>query len=352
MSERLNKVEIERDKITSSVKPDIDDPKIAERISDAAGEIRHARKHAKPVIMSFGAHAIKNGLAPVIIELLKKGMITHLATNGAGIIHDWEFAFQGASSEDVRENIASGQFGIWEETGFYINLALCAGAYEGLGYGESIGALIVNQGVLIPNPDELQSSVSAAITAGKYDRAASGLDFTEKIERYRLKTGFLSVAHPFRHYSVQAVAFEENVPFTGHPMFGHDIIYTHPMSSGAAIGRTAERDFLTFAGGVSKLAGGVYLSIGSAVMSPMIFEKSLSMAQNIALQENNRIEDFSIYVVDLAKSTWNWQKGEPPATDPAYYLRYLKTFSRMGGNMHYISIDNRDFLVSLFQKLC
>ena len=93
-------------------------------------------------------------------------------------------------------------------------------------------------------------------------------------------------------------------------MFGHDIIYTHPMSSGAAIGRTAERDFLTFAGGISELTGGVYLSIGSAVMSPMIFEKSLSMAQNIALQKKNRIKDFSIYVVDLSKSTWDWQKGE------------------------------------------
>ena len=135
-------------------------------------------------------------------------------------------------------------------------------------------------------------------------------------------------------------------------MIGQDIIYEHPLNSGAAVGRTALAYFLTFAEGVSRLDGGVYLSVGSAVMSPMIFEKSLSMARNIALREGRTIERHFMLVVDLAESTWNWARdGEPPVTDPAYYLRYCKTFSRMGGTMRYLQADNRDFFLSLLQAL-
>jgi len=142
------------------------------------------------------------------------------------------------------------------------------------------------------------------------------------------------------------------VPFTSHPMFGHDVIYAHPMNHGAAIGRAAERDFLAFAANVSRLDGGVYLSVGSAVMSPMIFEKSLSMARNVALPQGRAIDRHFIVVVDLAETGWDWRKdGEPPQTHPAYYLRYCKTFSRMGGEMRYASADNRDFLLALCRRL-
>jgi hypothetical protein len=135
-------------------------------------------------------------------------------------------------------------------------------------------------------------------------------------------------------------------------MFGHDIIYTHPLNHGAAVGRTAERDFLAFAETIADLEGGVYLSIGSAVMSPMIFEKSLSMARNLVSQGGNTITNFSIVVVDLAESDWDWKRhGEPPPDNPAYYIRYLKTFSRMGGNLNYIQVDNRDFLIILSRLL-
>jgi hypothetical protein len=124
------------------------------------------------------------------------------------------------------------------------------------------------------------------------------------------------------------------------------------MNLGAAVGRCAERDFLRFAASVADLEGGAYISVGSAVMSPMIFEKSLSMAQNVHLQEGKRIENHYMIIVDLARSEWDWQKnGEPPETDPAYYLRYLKTFSRMGGEMHYLSADNRDFFLALYRAL-
>jgi hypothetical protein len=135
-------------------------------------------------------------------------------------------------------------------------------------------------------------------------------------------------------------------------MFGQDIIYAHPLNSGAAVGRTALRDFLSYAHSVSALEGGVYMSVGSAVMSPMIFEKSLSMARNIALQGGHRIEDVFILVVDLARAVWDWSRdGEPPQDNPAYYLRYCKTFSRMGGTMRYLTADNRDFFLSLLHAL-
>ena len=124
------------------------------------------------------------------------------------------------------------------------------------------------------------------------------------------------------------------------------------MNHGAAIGRTALRDFLSFAHSVGSLEGGVYLSVGSAVMSPMIFEKALSMAQNLRLQKGKRMNRHFILVVDLARSTWDWaRRGEPPSSNPAYYLRYCKTFSRMGGTMRYLSADNRDFLPALYREL-
>jgi hypothetical protein len=135
-------------------------------------------------------------------------------------------------------------------------------------------------------------------------------------------------------------------------MFGHDIIYAHPLNHGAAVGRGAERDFLRFAASISELEGGVYLSVGSAVMSPMIFEKSLSMGRNLARQRGTRIEGFALVVVDLSPVAWDWQRsGEPPPQDPAYYVRYLKTFSRMGGELSYIQADNRDFLLALCREL-
>ena len=147
---------------------------------------------------------------------------------------------------------------------------------------------------------------------------------------------------------MQAAAFRLGIPFTGHPMIGHDIIYTHPLLSGAAVGRTAMRDFLRYAASVSGLEGGVYLSVGSAVMSPMVFEKSLSMAQNIALQAGTAITRHFILVVDITPSAWDWTRdGEPPASDPAYYMRWCKTFSRMGGTLRYLAADNRDFFLAL-----
>jgi hypothetical protein len=161
----------------------------------------------------------------------------------------------------------------------------------------------------------------------------------------------MAIPHPWKAYSVQAGALRAGVPLTGHPMIGHDIIYNHPMNHCACLGRVAERDFLTYAQGVSQLEGGVYVSIGSAVMSPMIFEKSLSMAQNVAIQQGTHIDQHFLLVSDLAESNWDWARGEPPEDNPSYYLRYNKSFSRMGGTMRYLQADNRDFLLTLRHML-
>jgi hypothetical protein len=351
LSERINQINIEQKKVPLTYKSHVLSDRDKNLIRATAGRIIKARKAKRSVILAFGAHTIKNGLGPLLIELISKGWVNHLATNGAGIIHDWEFAFQGQSGEDVRENVKKGQFGIWEETGRFINLALVAGAFEGLGYGESIGKMISAEGINIPDKIFLINEVRKNMKCDP-GYASSALDYYDTIDRFKLEAGFMSIPHPFKKYSVQRAAYDLNIPFTGHPMIGHDIIYTHPLNHGAAIGRTAINDFLSFANSVSNLDDGVYLSIGSAVMSPMVFEKSLSMAQNIEIQKGNHIDNHFIMVVDLAENKWDWnKKGEPPADNPAYYLRYCKTFSRMGGEMHYMSADNRDFLTELYHCL-
>jgi hypothetical protein len=351
LADRLNKVEIVRDVVAPEAVAGPLSAQARITLAECVTKIRAAREAGRPVMLAFGAHTIKNGLAPVLIRLIEQGWVTLLATNGAGIIHDWEFSFQGLSSEDVRANVDQGQFGIWAETGFNLNLALVVGAYEGLGYGESVGKMIEREGLDIPSCEQL-AQMARELAEQNPGHAAAALDLLTTVQQQNLPAGFLPIPHPYKSYSAQAAAYRLNVPFTAHPMIGHDIIYNHPVNHGAAIGRTALRDFLTYAAQVHRLEGGVYLSVGSAVMSPMIFEKSLSMSQNLELQEGRKITNHHMVIVDLAESSWDWQKdGEPPADNPAYYLRYCKTFSRMGGTMRYVSAHNRDFLLTLVQAL-
>jgi hypothetical protein len=359
LSERKNKLDFERD----MVDPDSFEPHLSPEawvdVASGAAEIRAARARGAAVVLAFGAHTIKNGLSRVLARLMEGGWVSHFATNGAGVIHDWEFAFQGRSGEDVKRYVAEGQFGIWEETGAYLNLALAVGAWRGMGYGESIGVMIAEDGLDLPPESELSAAIRAGAEASPgpggseaLTRAAAAADLAVIMRRRGLASGRVVISHPHKGSSLAAAACSAGVPFTCHPMFGHDIIYAHPMSSGAAVGRTAELDFLSYADSISRIEGGVYLSVGSAVMSPMIFEKSLSMARNAARREGRRIDDFSIHVVDLARSSWDWQSGREPAQDdPAYYLRFCKTFSRMGGRMSYVSADNRSWLVALLTAL-
>ena len=351
LGERYSKVSITE----ASVEPyafDLDsvDDGLLRIIDKIADQILEARRNGSAVMCAFGAHAIKNGLGRVIGTLVKDGFLTHVCTNGAGIIHDWEFAYDGMSSEDVRANVKEGHFGTWQETGLFINLAITVGAYRGWGYARSVGRMIADDGILIPDMEELEDIGASSDVAP--ERRAAALDLIHELSECRIGGGFLPVRHGFKEYSVHPYINGTDGLFTCHPMFGHDVIYTHYANNGAAIGRTAERDFLGFVSSVSQLQGGVYLSVGSAVMSPMIFEKSLSMARNVLRQRGEDIDDFDIHVVDLQKATWDWNaSGEPPMDDPAYYLRFMKTFNRMGGRTHYISCDNHVFLPALLKLL-
>ncbi len=359
LSERKSKSSIEKIAIDPDSKPlPINGhDEIIDKITDAMVQ---AKQKKASIIISFGAHLIKNGLGLVLRRLIQEGFVTHLATNGAGSIHDWEFAFHGKSEEDVRTNVQQGQFGTWKETGKYINLALLVGASQGKGYGESIAELIHTDRIVIPNRDIIKNQISNDPMDQKSTTKQIGglvdllLVMGDLTEKYKIKSGQIHVVHPFKKYNFQEAGYTSDIQITVHPGFGYDIIYSSPYNVGAAIGRTAEIDWLRFANSVSNLEGGVYISIGSAIMSPMIFEKALAMARNVSNQHGSEIKDFIIVVNDIQPAgDWHWGSGfEPPKDSPAYYLRFCKTFDRMGAReMHYICVDNRLFLLNLYQCL-
>lgn len=353
LNERENKLEIERIAVHPDTVPEV--PKReSQQIADTASSIIAARENGRPVILTFGAHLIKNGLSPVVIHLLEKGWVTHLATNGAGAIHDWEFAYLGKTAEDVRTNTAAGRFGIWDETGKFISLAIATWGIEGLGIGASVGRLITEDSLSIPSRRELESRISSALSCNEVDETIGALaDMLYLVSKFDLSPGQFEVPHPFKRFSVQRAAWEAGVPFTVHPGIGYDILHTHPMCAGGPLGRGAMRDFLVYAYNVSRLSGGVHLSVGSAIMAPMIFEKSLSMANNLAISHESRpLADYHLVVVDIQEGGgWDWRRGEPPMDNPAYYLRFCKTFYRMGGRLDYICLDNVKFLLALYHAL-
>lgn len=266
------------------------------------------------------------------------------------MIHDWEFAFQGESGESVRENAPAGTFGTWDETGRWINLAVLAGAAEGLGFGEAVGKLIVEDRLLIPSVESLRQWI---VANPAHLLTAARADLLWTIETYRLPTGTLPVKHPFKECSVLACAYGHRVPLTVHPGIGYDIITNHPLYHGGAIGRAATTDVREFAASVDRLDGGVHMSVGSAIMSPQVFEKAFSAVNNIrTIEGRSLLSDHYLAIVDLQDGGgWDWSGGKPPSNNPAYYLRFCKSFYRMGGTLDYIRCDNRVFLALLLRKL-
>ncbi len=193
----------------------------------------------KKILLAMGAHPIKVGLNPVIIDLMERGIISALAMNGACIIHDAELAMAGKTSEDVAAEINSGSFGMAEETGRYLNRAITNGARAGKGLGESVGNMLLEE------------------------------------------------AFPFNHYSLLARARQLNIPATVHVAVGTDIIHFHPLANGAHIGATSHFDFRVFCGQVSELDEGVLINLGSAVILPEVFLKALSVARNLGHEVKN-----------------------------------------------------------------
>lgn len=325
-------------------------PEVQPQLQDCVEKIAAARKRGASVLLIYGAHLVKNGLLRVANALIERGWLTHLATNGAGTIHDWELSFQGRTEESVRANVATGTFGTWDETGRNIHLALLAGALRGEGYGRSLGRFIQEDGVTLPTTEELASQLRAEPA---HPLSPARAELLQAMTAHQLLAGRIEVKHPHKASSIVAQAFRHNVPFTVHPGIGYDIISNHPMFNGSAIGRAAQLDFALFGRAVEGLDGGVVLSVGSAIMGPQVFEKSLSCVNNLRLQAGrNVVTGHNLYVVDIQDGgNWDWTRGEPPKDNPAYYLRFCKSFARMGGTMNYVQCDNVVFLQQVLQSL-
>lgn len=254
-----------------------------------------ARQRGRARILLMGAHVLKAGVARYLIEMLAQGWITHIAMNGAGPIHDWEFALIGATTESVARYIQTGEFGLWQETGG-MNDVIRAGAKAGLGLGEALGQAILD---------------------GPF---------------------------PHKEISVLAAAYRLGVPVTVHVGIGYDILHEHPNCDGAALGQTSYQDFLVFTEAVTHLEEGVVLSFGSAVMGPEVYLKALAMARNVARQEGRHIRRFTTAAFDLVPL-----EGDPrqlaPKSDPRYYYRPWKTILVRtvadGGESFYVQGDHR-----------
>jgi hypothetical protein len=356
-SDKIQTLSLQQRKSYLNIKEDAIDPAatapdagaLGPQIDQLAERMIAAKKRGAAVILAYGAHLIKNGGGPLLAALVQRGHVTHLATQGAGTIHDWEFAYMGRSGESVRDNTPQGRFGTWDETGRWINLAALVGGANGMGLGESLCHLIGDDGLTFPDPDKLAGQIADdpanVLTAPRADLLWAMCHF-------KLPSGRQKIDYPFKRYSVLAACHAKKLPFTVHPGIGYDIYTNHPMFHGGAIGRGAGIDARVYAHSVLNLSGGVLLSIGSAIMSPQIFEKALSLANNLLLPQGKSIQGHSITVVDLQPGgTWDWSKGEPPKDHPGYYLRFCKTFARMGGSFDYICGDNTTVLANLVARL-
>jgi hypothetical protein len=206
---------------------------------ELVGRLAASHKNARPIVVGMGAHVIKVGLNPILIDLMERGIISAIALNGAGIVHDTEIAMVGRTSEEVGDVLGSGAFGAAKETGEVVNAGINLGAKKSLGLGEALG-------------------------------------------EYLLAQNF-----PYNNMSLLATAKRLGIPLTVHVAMGTDIVHIHPTANGAAIGQTSHQDFRLFCGLVADLEGGAYLNFGSAVLLPEVFLKALTLVRNLGHVVNN-----------------------------------------------------------------
>ena len=260
-----------------------------------------ARQCGASILVLMGAHVIRAGVARQLIDLMERGLVTHVGVNGAGTIHDYELARIGATCESVARYIRTGEFGMWRETA-EINDIVREGAAQGMGLAEAVGRAILSS------------------------------DF------------------PHRDTSVLAAGVRLGVPVTAHVGFGYDIVHQHPNFDPAAYGTASYRDFLSVCHSVSKLEGGVFLCAGSAVMGPEVYLKALSMARNVAHQHNRHIRHFTTAVFDLLPLQGDFRQEAPKLT-PQYYYRPWKTVLvptvADGGQSVYVCGDHRQTIPHL-----
>jgi hypothetical protein len=281
--------------------PDYENPELAE----IAQRVVAAHRAGSAVIWMMGAHVIKNGLSRYIIDLVERGLISLVALNGAGSIHDFELAAVGATTESVARYIHEGQFGLWTDTGRLNDIAVGA-AREGIGLGEAVGRVIWE-------------------------------------ERF-----------PHREVSILATGYRLRIPVTVHVSLGYDITHEHPNCDGAALGAASYTDFLVFAQEVTRLEGGVLLSMGTAIMGPEVYLKALSMARNVAYQDGLPLNHFTTAVFDL-QDLGEDLHHEAAKTEASYYFRPYKTILvrtvQDGGQSFYIRADHRITVPVLYHHI-
>ena len=286
LAQRINDLDLQVVRSLDAPLPDFNSPDL----EAVAAAIAKAHQAGKPVIMLMGAHVLRDGNANYIIDLLQRKIITHLGLNGAGVIHDYEFAKIGATTESVAHYIKDGQFGLWQETG-QINDIVFQAFQSGLGLGEAVGKAIEEQ------------------------------------------------LFPHRQTSILAAGYRLQVPVTVHVSIGQDILHEHPNMSGAAFGETSYRDFLIFTHSISALQHGVFLNYGTQVMGPEVYLKALAMSRNVAHQHGQKINEFTTAVFDLVDLGDDIHQ-EAEKSSARYYFRPYKTILvrtvQDGGTSHYI----------------
>ena len=273
-----------------------------------AERIRAAHAGGSTVILMLGAHVLRRGAGPLLIDLMRRGLVSHIGLNGAGAIHDYELALIGGTSESVANYVRTGEFGLWRETGG-INEAAKAAARDGIGLGEAVGRAIVE---------------------GRF---------------------------PYAETSLLAAGVRLGVPVTVHVGIGQDIIHEHPNFDAAATAAASDKDFLILTESISGLEGGAFLNIGTAVMGPEVYLKALTMARNVARQEGRTISRFTTAVFDLVALDEGQVAGhrEAAKTEPAYYFRPYKTVLVRtvadGGESFYVRGDHAATLPTLYHLI-
>jgi len=320
VKERSNKVKMgdliapaHLDKMTFSVPEDVE-----RNIDLLAKEIVSAREKQRPVVLFTGAHLIKNGLSPLIGDLIKRGFFTIISGNGATSIHDFELGLIGETSEYVPQALEKGQFGMAFEFN-YINAALSIGNRHHIGYGEAIGKLICDE---------------------SFRREVTDL--------LNLEPGSINFMHP--ELSLQAICYEYEVPLTIHAGIGTDVIDQHPYFDGEAKGGCSGRDFLIYTHEISNLSdGGVILNIGSAVTGPEVFLKAASMAANTGHVPNK------IITANFDLRTYNPEDFTNENAVGYYYRDQKSIVTRVpeayGGKGYYIGGNQKLTIPLLYKKL-
>jgi hypothetical protein len=280
-------------------------PDVGKTFRIVASKIHAAKANGSAIVLMIGAHVVRAGVQRFLISLMEQGYLDCIAVNGAVVIHDFEFALIGETTESVAHYIREGQFGLWQETG-RINHIVFSAAKEKMGLGEAVGRVI------------------------------EGEQF------------------PHRDISILATGYRLGIPITVHIGIGYDIVHEHPNCDGAAYGQTSYIDFLRFTKVLESLEGGVIMSFGSSVMAPEVYLKALAMVRNVAHQEGRQINQFTTLVCDIKNLPENYRQ-EASQDNPDYYFRPWKTLLVRtvadGGESYYIKGRHEQLIPELWTAI-